>query len=79
MNFIKWLGAIAGFVLESFLYFKWLKNYSWNFLIFKVEYFIGLLFISCFIYVFDNGEANLSDNQVIKIVVDLWSGFLSGH
>ena len=26
MNFIKWLGAIAGFVLGVFLYFKWLEK-----------------------------------------------------
>ena len=61
-----------------FYILKWLENYSWNFYIqSRILYWIIVLYLS-FIYVLLM-KPIYPDNQVIKIVVDLWSKFLSGH
>lgn len=75
MNFIKWLGAIAGFVLGVFLYFKWLEKIILG--IFNIQsrilYWIIVYILASFMFLLI--KPIYPDNQVIKIVVDLWSKF----
>jgi hypothetical protein len=75
MNFIKWLGAIAGFVLGFFLYFKWLEKIILE--IFNIQsrilYWIIVYILASFMFLLI--KPIYRDNHVIKIVVDLWSKF----